>query len=569
MKTRAFLIILSLMWVGLTAQQVSVNIQKSEGNCLLESNCETNSLCYDLVLVIDQPDWQLRSYNIWVKYPSQSLLYYNSDNSCFLENGGDTDNSQFGQYRVGGINGTYLLEEDVKNTFHSFCLEYADANLIKDSSISVGGTALLYNFPFESTITLRNNQTGEILGVHIQEESTIPIEVEHKHSLLVDSGWSGISTYMEPDVTDIEEVMAPFADDLVVMYNLTEGIYSPGTNINTIINWNYKSGYIIKIVDEFNLNICGSEPQNKSINLMAGWNVIPVLDDDFVPVEDVLNKLGDNLVIAKEVAGYRIYYPEFGINSLASLEPGNAYYVNVLQPDQITFPDENEKSLSTNYDFSFEKRSPWGKVSKTPETHVFCVGDNASSLFETGDLIGAFDAQGMCAGVMEVIDNTRAFALSVFGDDHTTDDKDGMNEMEKISFVLFRSSTGEIFNLELSYADHSPGHDEFVANGISIVKGVTINSTGTISNDSFSGITVQIFPNPTRGKSSVEISGVQSIDGKIEITDSRGLLIFENKLLHTGKKSFHEFDFSELSPGVYYLRLSSDTYNNIQKIVVK
>lgn len=558
-----------MMWMSLSAQQVSVDIQESAGNCLLESNCETNSLCYDLVLEIDEPGWQLRSYNIWVRYPSQSQLNYNSDNSCVGQNGGDTDNSQNGQYRLGAVNGTYMIEENTRNTIHSFCLDYVNANLIKDSLISVGGTAFVYGFPFESTITLRNTQNGEIKGLRIQDVNTLQIEVDDKHSLMVNNGWSGISTFMEPNVTDIEEIMAPFIDDLALMYNLTEGIYSPGNNVNTMVNWNYKSGYIIKAKDEFILNICGNKPQNKSINLMSGWNVIPVLADDNIPVESVFGELGENLVIVKEIAGYRIYYPEFGINTLSSLEPGKAYFVRVVQADQIVFPEQDNKSTNYNQTYNFEANSPWGLVNKTPESHVFCFTERAISSFKPGDLIGAFDHQGLCTGVMEIGDERSAFAVSVFGDDNTSERKDGMNEGEKVSFILERASTGEMLNLDITYADDSPFGDEFTSNGISIVKEVTINTTGTSNTNFLTGHLLQIYPNPTRGKTHVEITGDAMIDGKIEITDARGQLILETDHFHKGGTSLHEFDFSETKPGVYYLRFYSENYNNTQKIVVK
>jgi len=569
MKTRAILILASFLWVGLYAQQINVDIKKSAGDCLLESNCEANTICYDLILEIDQPGWQLRSYNIWLSYPSPPLLSYNSDNSCVTQNGGDTDNDQNGQYRVGGVNGSFLLDAGTDHAIHSICFEYNDGSLIDDSLISVGGTAMVYGFPFESTITLKNTQTGETQGFAINSVNSIPIEVDNKHSLGVDNGWSGISTYMEPDLTDIEAIMSPAANNLVLMYNLTEGIYSPGNNINTIINWNYKSGYIIKVTDELMLNICGAEPQNKSINLMAGWNVIPVLDDENVAVESVFDGLGDNLVIVKEIAGYRMYYPEFGINSLSSLEPGSAYFVKVLEAGQITFPEQTDKSPDKNQTWYFDEISPWDPVYKTPESHVFCFSETATGRFETGDLIGGFDQQGRCTGVMEMLDNKQPFVVSVFGDDETTSMKDGMSESEPVAFVLFRTSSGEMLNLDMSYTADSPCEGNFVSNGISIVKDVLISSTGTEISNFLSGVDLRIFPNPTDGETSVKITGDVMIDGYLAITDSRGQMVIQSEHRHQGGISFREFNFSEYSPGVYYLRLYSDNYINIQKIVVK
>jgi hypothetical protein len=208
-------------------------------------------------------------------------------------------------------------------------------------------------------------------------------------------------------------------------------------------------------------------------------------------------------------------------------------------------------------------------VYKTPESHVFCFSTEAAANFETGDLIGAFDQQGRCTGMMEMLDRKQAFSVSVFGDDETTDAKDGMNESESVAFVLFRTSTGDMLNLDISYADNSPQEGNFVSNGISIVKDVLISTTGTGLNNFLSGVNLQVFPNPTDGETSIKLSGDVKIDGKMVITDGRGRLLYETTHVHNGGVSFRDFNFSDYANGVYYLRLYADNYINIQKIVVK
>jgi len=560
---------MSFFWIGLSAQQVSLDIKPSSGDCLLQSDCESNTICYDLTIAIDQPNWELRSYNVWVQYPSPPLLNFNSDNACITQNGGDTDNNLDGQYRVGGVNGTFPLQQDTPVAFHSICLEYDDGSMILDSLIEVGGEAIVYGFAFESTVTMKNLATGETTGFAISTMNSIAVQLDDKQILAIESGWSGVSTWMEPDQTDIEYIMAPVIDELVVMYNLTEGIFSPEFNLNTINNWNYKSGYIMKVNDGASLNICGSEPENKDINLMAGWNVIPVLSNENVPVEMVFDEIGDNLVIVKEIAGYQIYYPEFSINSLSSLIPGKAYFVKVLESCTISYPEQLDKSTANNQTWYFELISPWNMPHKTPETHTFCFESNAANRFQTGDLIGAFDQNGTCTGIMEILDSKNTFAVSVFGNDNTTETKDGMNESERIAFSLFRTATGETYNLDLAFRDDSPCDDHYLPNGISIVKDALLSTTGTNINNYLSGVDLQIFPNPTRAETNFKLSGDVLIDGELIVTDSRGQMIFNTKHFHEGGVSFREFDFSKYSPGVYYLRLISDNYLNIQKIVVK
>jgi len=569
MKTRIIFIIIASFWLGLNAQNVSVDIQKSDGNCLLNGSCEDNLLCFDLMVDVDEPNWELRSYNIWIAYPAPPLLSYNSDNSCVLQNGGDTDNNPNGQYRLGGINGAFSLLAGGQNIVHSFCLEYTDGNLILDSLIGVGGTAMVYGFPFESTLTMTNTVSGETLGLSISSVHTTSVQLDNKHILDGAGGWSGVSTWLVPGETDIEYIMSPVINDLELMYNLTEGIYSPGNNINTINNWNYKSGYIIKLSDAASLNICGSKPESRTINLMAGWNVVPVLSNENVPIESVFDAIGDNLVIAKQIAGYQVYYPEFGINSLSTLEPGKAYFVRVLETCVIEFPDQTVKQTTANQEYYFDLISPWKTIHKTPESHVFCFSADVLQKFHTGDLIGAFDQNGTCTGMMEVLDKQQAIVVSVFGDDQTTQTKDGMASSEPVSFAVFQSSTGMVFNLDLNYTEQSPNQGNFAGNGISIVKNALISATGIETANYLSGVQLRVFPNPTSGETNIKLEGDVHIDGKILISDSRGRLVYETDHLHHGGTSFQEFDFTNYTSGVYYLRLRSENYLNIQKIIVK
>jgi hypothetical protein len=567
MKAKFLIIVFSIFWIGLQSQTVTIHIQESAGECLLNSDCEQKTLCYDLLIDIDQANWELRSYNIWFQYPSPPYMSYNSDNACLTQNGGDTDNNQFGQYRVAGINGNALLQQGVLNNVHTICFEYTDAGLIIDSSISVGGTALVYGFPFESTLTLLNRTTGATVGMALNSTETLPISMINNQPITAASGWSGVSSWLQPDEPDIEQIMEPVVNDLVVMYNLTDGIYFPSNNINTLVNWNHKSGYITKTSQEIIFGFCGSEGQNKEINLMAGWNVIPVLSNQAIPVSDVLGALGSNLVLAKEIAGYRVYYPAFSISTLNMLEPTKAYFVKVLSACTITFPDFDNGMKGELPEFFVNPVSPWNPIYKTPESHVFCFSNPLDYGFITGDIVGAFDQNGICSGVIEVIDENQPFVLSAFGNDETTPEKDGLIAGELVSLRLWRPSNGETYNLNVSFTDNSPSQGNFVVHGISIIKNAALGSLGTQVNNFLNGLELSVYPNPTKDILKVVMTGDVMINGSTVLTDSKGQVISKSGFIHNESISRLNFNISSYAPGIYYLRFVSENYFNILKIV--
>ena len=137
---------------------------------MLATDCQTNIACFDLIISINEPDWEFASYNIWTEYPAPPVMSYSSDNACLTQNGGDTDNNPAGQYRVSGINGITHLQPNVPTVFHSICYSYPDENTIQDSVIASGGTLNLYGFPFYSTITLVKHSLGNTVGI------TIPVQ---------------------------------------------------------------------------------------------------------------------------------------------------------------------------------------------------------------------------------------------------------------------------------------------------------------------------------------------------------------------------------------------------------
>jgi hypothetical protein len=149
-------------------------------------------------------------------------------------------------------------------------------------------------------------------------------------------GWSGISSYLLPSIANVEELFAPVSEDLVLISNLG-GFYFPATQTNTLGDWNTFSGYRIKMDTQHELEISGSALTDKTIQLQAGWNLLPVLSAENVAIANIATQLGDNLVVISEIAGVNVYWPEMGVYTLQTLEPGKAYFVKVTETSTVSF----------------------------------------------------------------------------------------------------------------------------------------------------------------------------------------------------------------------------------------
>lgn len=157
------------------------------------------------------------------------------------------------------------------------------------------------------------------------------------HDIGLTSGWAGISSYLIPFNDEVEIIFNPIINELVILQNFS-GFYFPADTVNTLGNWSNSSGYMVKIKNDCQLKIIGSETNNKTLNLTTGWNLIPVLSSCEVNTAEIFAPVLPNLVIAKEVAGTGVFWPELSINSLPVLMPGKAYFVKMATNVTISFP---------------------------------------------------------------------------------------------------------------------------------------------------------------------------------------------------------------------------------------
>lgn len=167
---------------------------------------------------------------------------------------------------------------------------------------------------------------------------TTPFSATFSHTQVINlpQGWSGVSANLIPTNPDIETLMEPVVDNLIILQNQNQ-VYWPSQQINTIGEWDFQKGYMIKMENAATLNFAGTPPETTTLALVPGWNLIPVLSECNVEVDYIYSQISGQIVVIKEVAGNRIYWPEYGITTLATLVPGNAYWFLMSEPGNIQF----------------------------------------------------------------------------------------------------------------------------------------------------------------------------------------------------------------------------------------
>ena len=147
----------------------------------------------------------------------------------------------------------------------------------------------------------------------------------------INQGWSGISTYLDPSDPAIEVLIAAIQDQLLIIMDFDGNFYQPPAK-SVLDSWDFIKGYFIKMASAETLEITGLYPLTQQLDLQAGWNLIPVLDNTDISIEDYFAENLDEIEIIKEVAGIGIYWSDMDIFTLTELIPGKAYLVKVNTP---------------------------------------------------------------------------------------------------------------------------------------------------------------------------------------------------------------------------------------------
>jgi hypothetical protein len=156
-------------------------------------------------------------------------------------------------------------------------------------------------------------------------------------SMLLDAGLSGISSYIEPAETGMENLFEPIENEISFIQNF-HAVYWPEKSVNSISEWNPQKGYLINLDAKKYFVFSGSEATTNTVNLTKGWNLIPVLTKCAAGIADMFINFEGTLYVFDPQTG-NAYSPEYGLAEITEFMPGKAYFVKISANTTITFPD--------------------------------------------------------------------------------------------------------------------------------------------------------------------------------------------------------------------------------------
>ncbi len=380
--------------------------------------------------------------------------------------------------------------------------------------------------------------------------------------LVLPPGWSFFSTYIAPYEELFDSIFSNIISNVVIVKNYLGQIYWPAYGINYIGNLSINEGYQIKInnADSIIINGLSVEPENTPCNVPLGWSFIPYLRTDTASIAEMLSTIANDIEIVKNYLG-EIYWPQYGINTIGNIIPGEGYQIKMNNAVTLTYPPNSANISKSNIQI------PQPKHFKT----TINTGSNMTlgipkTAWETKPVmiseIGVFSVSGLLVG--SGVYTGKNLAISIWGDDELTEEIDGLTG--KFTLKIWN---GESLNLSgeqiLEIETWLEGDDFYETNKISVVE--------KISNIEHRLTNIEIFqntPNPFSEtteigiflpeKTFVEIELFNLIGEKIETIQSQNYPHGKHTIIYERKK---------LSAGTYFYRLNSGDFSETRIMSIK
>ncbi|MBT7616615.1 MAG: T9SS type A sorting domain-containing protein [Calditrichaeota bacterium] len=404
---------------------------------------------------------------------------------------------------------------------------------------------------------------GEVVFLHdgVGNETHLPLTLQvgegggpEEMVLELANGWNMVSAFVQPDPDDIIEIMSNLveAGTLIMIKNGAGQFYNPQFNFNNIPGWQVEEGYMIKMDGADELTLSGDAvPWDQEILLNAGWQIASYYPRQGIDAVVVLSGIVDVLLMAKDAQG-RFYSPAFGFSNMGDMVPGQGYLLKMEEAFELVYRVEEELA---------RQASPYRLPSLLPIPQNTGVNMNLLVRMDepmNGE-VGAYSGDVLVgSGVM----NDGICGLAVWGDDETTEYKDGLSEGE--GFLLKFLSPNVARETELEVRNIYTGNRLVYETNSFLVSDVS--QMPDIPQEFYLNLP---YPNPFNNVTKIEYGLSEAGHVSMKVYDPNGRLVntIINKEMEIGRHTI-AWNAENLSSGLYLIQLETNQIKLATKVVL-
>lgn len=363
------------------------------------------------------------------------------------------------------------------------------------------------------------------------------------------AGWNFISTNINPFYSNLDSIFSDYNSDIELIKDETGQVYWPEYNINNIGDLERHKGYKIYTDDAVNLKIYGRKlnPSIYPILLNQGWSYMGYLRENPANIISVLGSISSDLYIVKNITG-DVYWPQFGVNSIGNMKPGEGYQINMTNSKVFTFPSNAaslpalktvNKTLESNF---------FDRVEKTSNhMHVAIPKENWEINIKPNDEIGIFSKSEKLIGSAVYNDNN--LVVTIFGDQK-------MNGTA-IRFKYWNSDNNHQFDLLINNKTELV----YTKDDAMIIQSIKLKKTENIINN------IEVSQTEAFLETKIDVEEATILN--LYLVNVLGQRINLNTVEYSKGSHFIEIDKSDIPPGLYLLNFDSKTEHFSQKINVR
>ena len=341
-----------------------------------------------------------------------------------------------------------------------------------------------------------NQQSYVINGISGLINLIVPPLI-NEQEIYLPEGWSMISTYILSENMDLISIFEPVVEDLMLVKNNAGMAYLTAWNYNGVGDMLIGQGYQLKMESENSLLIEGAyqAPEDNPISLTQGWNMIGYLRTSASDCEAILSDIVADVILLKDFEG-NAYLPSWNYNGVGDLEPGRGYQMKMHNDNILNYlPNDLEYRMSEVSIIS-NKTNYYIQPKITSNNMLVGIATSLLDKCIPGDEIAAYDVQGVIVGA--AMYNSPISVITLWGDDATTETKDGLFIGEAFSFEIWHAETNRVEPFEIM--EWELGADIYEVDGISLAGSVEMIA----SNQNKSIQLLDAVPNPASNSNTIQ-----------------------------------------------------------------
>lgn len=146
------------------------------------------------------------------------------------------------------------------------------------------------------------------------------------------AGWYIFSTGIKPNINELDNIFGSISGGLSLIKNESGLVYWPQFGVDQIDSLRIGEGYQVHMDQAVELEIAGSRlnPLSHPLQLQSGWNLLGYLLEEPHSADSVMESISGSIRLMKTYNGL-IYWPDYQINSIGQMKPGEGYFLNMEQ----------------------------------------------------------------------------------------------------------------------------------------------------------------------------------------------------------------------------------------------